>query len=260
MSLLRDIYFTIGLFLPSEAQPKYHQVCKTFREFPIDFEQYCVPPSKFEIPEILQSTTAEFLFTSSSCYRKYLYLEYTTKPIYGYTPTVSQNDPKVSKKVLINTKDELLSFLQDATLILNFEPFIDTTTNWLLTRRILSTRTSCISTGMVKDSKRIFSTDFCYIELLTKGSPLFEWDNSVDCLHYLSTLVELINSSTQKQFEKEISQALKLPFTFNLSNPEAADYFHPQWVVPIDIQYLTDWLRNWIAQLQPTDLANNLIK
>ena len=76
-------------------------------------------------------------------------------------------------------------------------------------------------------------------------------------MHYLSALVELINSSTQKQFEKEISQALKLPFTFNLSNLEATDYFHPQWVVPIDIKYLTDWVRNWIAQLQLNDFVNN---
>ena len=254
MSLPRDIYLHIGTFLPLSAQAKYHQVCKTFREFPIDLEQCCVPPSNLEIVTFLssESKTINLVFYSTSCFRKYIILK--AGKMIGRTRILNKNgnNPKVSEYEL-NTFDEVLSFLSDAKLILYFEPFFNTIENWLVTRQILSLR----KTGMLKlpSYERITSMDVCYIRLLTCGSPIIEWDNSVDVLHYLYSLIELINSPTQKRFEKEFASTLKLPFDINISDPTEANYSIALAPVKIDTLHTTLWLKQWIAQLQPSDLA-----
>lgn len=274
MSLPRDIYLYIGTFLPLSAQSKYHQVCKMFREFPIDIEQCSTEPSNYEVATCIFNQSKLlynedeaacsifkdqkvrmiiFEFKSQSCYHKLVCLKLISKKIRGYIRTVDKNDCAQVKKIELNTFENILAFIDDAKLLLYFAQFTNIINNWILVRHILSLRTNCILYGMLKQSslERIMSIDYCYINLLTKSSPIFDSDYLCDCLSYLNSFIALLTSSARLRFEKELVHTFAIPFEINFFG-----YFGHIPLFKLNPQHLTQWLKRSISQLQPTDLAN----
>ncbi len=274
MSLPREIYLTIGTFLPLAAQPKYHQVCKMFREFPIDIEQCSIEPSNHEIAtcifnqsqllynedtvecsifKVQESRMIIFEFNAQSYYRKSICLKLISKKIRGYMRTVDKNDGAKVKKVELKTFENILDFINDAKLLLCFPQFTNIINNWILVRYILSLRTSCILYGMVRQSslERIISIDYCYIKLLSKNSPIFESEYLCDCICYLYSFVALLTSSARQRFEIELVNTFEIPFDVIFLG-----YLGHIPIIKLNPQHLTLWFKQWISQLQLTDLAN----
>lgn len=252
MILPIDIWSEISKHISISDQANFYRINKAIYALPIN--NYCHMPSNHEIVNWLFKQSEEMkysifkrgierkknlslYFGTSITKGKKIYLNLKSGEIYRST------ENKV--KQLIATKKEALEYLQNTSLYLS----IRKRANWLVTREILSFRSSYIVQNI--------SSDACYVQLMAKYLALPATMSLYNWLEYLQQIAKLLNKTTRLTFEHAFSRFINKPIISSISDITADPYKNGYDTFRQRIDCST-WLSNWILQLDSKDLIENL--
>ena len=257
MSLPREIYKEIGQYLPPSSQSAYHQVNRTFREFPVDLKECCREPSNYEIAKWLWN---ESLILSDpdnkhySIFKSFIGLQF----IFGNKIIkLLPNGQLVGNKDL-NSIEDILEFIGTNKLYLLYPSLSlanNNYNNWLMVRDIFSQRESC--------KRQNVSSDWCYIQFLSNWIEIMYNGSIYNILRTIGTLTTFITHPTIEKLEIDFSNAFfpssVVPINQNVPNySEKYQTFLAQHELDkIDKSIVEKWLKQWFSQLTSKDLAKD---
>ena len=281
MSLPIDMWLEVSKYISVDDQPAFYRVNKAIQALPI--QNYIHVPSNNEIVNwlFMQSEQIKYSIFKHGKLNNIIQLRFqfdhqsirmicfnlTDGKI--YRPTISGNSDKYlshhcgfyvtvnynnfnrySKEnlTIINTKNEILEYLDGTTLDLSWKLY---GINWLITREILSFR---------KSYKNI-SIDKCFIELMAKylTSNIPEIINIYGWLSYLHAITKLLNDTAGMKLENDFSQLIDKPINSSIYCKSLFDHTRPNFLpYKVDNTVYCDWLSNWILQLDSNNLGDNL--
>lgn len=258
ITLPKDLYAEIAQHVSPQDQLQFRRTSKHFLNLPFNLEQCCAEPTNFEIAKWLihqsrilsdERTRRLSIFKNTITFYfkdrapvKNITIKVPTGELFGELSL-----PMSIKKVNLTTPNEILTFLGNYKLDLRIAG--DIMNNWAMVRDIFAQRLSCRTQNI--------SSDWCYIQLLSKFININNTGNWVVDITYLC---DYFNDKTCSKLEDDVTESFTKPVKFSISTMYDLDMFVEEFAMSdleIDFAKLTLWLKRWVSQLTPADIAQH---